>query len=154
MIVMRNFFFRLLIIILFQIRVIPAFAQTDCSVSHLPPSDKQLLMNFWNDFRLALNIKDTQKFAQLCSFPFPTNYKGKIKSSSNFTELAKIFFKDELIARINGHPLPESILIVHGDYREKHRGCVYDFYYETKSKEIHFDLTKVDNGYKITSSWQ
>lgn len=128
--------------------------QNKCDLSKLSETDKRILNSFWTDFKGAINSRDTQKLASLCSFPFPCTYcKKKITRGSFYESEYKIFFEDDFIAEINKHESAEDYFIFHGDYNQKHKGCSYAFSY-SKTKGIFFDVTKIDNYYKITSAWK
>ena len=130
------------------------FGQDKCDLSKLSDTDKKILDNFWSDFKGAINSRDTQKLASLCSFPFPCTYcKKKITQSSFYESEYKIFFEDDFVKEINKHSSAEDYFIFHGDFNQKHKGCSYVFSYSNR-KEIFFDVTKIDNSYKITSTWK
>ena len=144
---------RFILLTAFVFSAASLFAQ-DCNLKNLSETDKIILDSFWTNFKGAINSRDTQKLASLCSFPFPCTYcKKKVTESSFYISEYKIFFESNFIAEINKHESPEEYFIFHGDYNQIHKGCSYVFSY-FKRKEIFFDVTKVDNSYKITSTWK
>ncbi len=151
---MKTILLKILLLFGFIFSTTFLFGQDKCELSKLSKTDKQILDNFWNDFKGAINSRDTQKLASLCSFPFPCSYcKKKITQTSFYESGYKIFFEDNFIAEINKYDSAKDYFIYHGDFHQKHKGCSYIFSY-SKGKEIFFDVTKIDNSYKITSTWR
>jgi|694.fasta_scaffold05386_4 hypothetical protein len=146
-----------------------AISQNRCRLESLSKESKDELISFWDRFRASVMQRDTAKILQLCAFPFRVTEEillnnraiGKFYTldSSNIMKYASLMFfekqfEESLLTSIN----PIETLKLHGDFREKHKTCCYEFFYLIKDMNAEnqmrsFSITRIDSVYKVTMNW-
>ncbi|QSW89701.1 hypothetical protein J0383_02540 [Flavobacterium endoglycinae] len=142
-------------------------AQTDnCDIEKITKADKQLLNEFWVDFKTAINGNDKEALSSLIKFPIICDYCKPSSAKQPYIKLSEKQFKEKyfelfldpkLIKRINDTESLFSILVVNKDESGK---CGLDFGYSSiepsetsEGKQHFFSLKKVKDKYLITSAW-
>jgi len=143
------------------------FAQTNnCDIEKITKNDKQLINDFWTNFKTAVNKKDKVALSSLIKFPIICDYCQGLSSKQLYVKLSEKEFKEKyfeffldpkLMKRVNETQDIFSILVINKDEAGK---CGIDFGYnsiehsETSEGQQHFfSLKKVKGKYLITSAW-
>jgi hypothetical protein len=147
-----------------------SFGQNKCDLSSLPIESKDSLMNFWKTLKESVQQKDSSKLMSICSFPFYVSYeiltgntlnraKSYEFSSTNIMPYANLIFYDQhFMSALSQCADPTKYLILHGNFKTKHKICNYVFCYTFKNmkgidEERCFSITRVDNTWKLGSHW-
>ena len=143
-------------------------AQNDnFDIRKLKNEDKQLLSEYWINFKNAVNTKDKVALSSLIKFPLICDYCQEVGSKQLNVKIFKnqfekkyfeIFLDPKLIKRINNTQDIFSILIETCDATGKK--CVLNFGYGSiepskisEGRQHFFSLEKIKNKYYITSAW-
>jgi hypothetical protein len=148
------------------------YGQQRCDSLSLSQADKTLLLNFWTEFKEALNNKDKVKLATLCRFPFTCDYcvldstkvndKPYIKVTKEIFDSSQygIFFKESLIKEVNIRDMPQDLFIFQPYYNTIEKKCSFYFsYIALEENEQHpgmqhfFDIQNVKGQFKIIGTW-
>jgi hypothetical protein len=146
-----------------------AVAQKRCRLESLSKESKDELISFGDSFRASVVQRDTAKLLQHCAFPFRVTEEillnnrtiGKFYTldSSNIMKYAsQMFFEKQFEESLLTSTNPFETLKLHGDFREKHKTCCYEFFYLIKdmngeNQMRSFSIVMIDSAYKIITNW-
>ena len=127
-------------------------------------------MSFWETLKESVQQKDSSKFMSICSFPFYVSYeiltgntlnraKSYEFSSTNIMPYADLIFYDQhFMSALSQCADPTKYLILHGNFKTKHKICDYMFCYTFKNmkgieEERCFSISWRGSSYKLASHW-
>ncbi len=147
------------------------FGQTYyCDKAHISQTDKQLIEQFWVDFKTAINTKDKVRLSSLIQFSFTCDYciadtsKDKNDAYLRVTKALfnsaqyKIFFDPKLVKTANKSTSLFSILFI--TKNDTSKLCDLNFGYASvepskqwEGQQHFFTIEKINDKFLITSAW-
>ena len=141
-----------------------------CDKSNISKADKELIEQFWTDFKKAINDKDKAKLTSLIKFSFNCDYcildSAKEKNYDYLTVTKtlfekrqyKIFFDPKLVGAVNKYPNLFDILSITTDGTGEQ--CDLNFGYASvepskdwEGQQHFFSIKKIKGKFLITSAW-